>query len=296
MPPEDLVGGIAESYVTSAIAAQPTTPGSPGRLTGPILDRHASSYLTAKQVMSTRLPDKVRDAMFTNWSKEGCLAAIAAAAPRDSSIPASRSSPPNPLSGNHRQLLGAANAGPRSEGERSNTRNGSNPSLNQNAFTSNGQQSARHLTAQALERKRSHSSMNPSRDGRPGLRVEELKQVLTGSTNPVALIGRFDADDSGSDSMVDMEGEDLDDDRSIAPSERAPVQASRIAAGGLGKGKTPAVDSSLGVRNGSIMSGRASIRSSMHGVGGRKDLAALLDGIDLGDSNTKKYAGGRPPY
>ncbi|QIW94889.1 hypothetical protein AMS68_000407 [Peltaster fructicola] len=291
---QQLVEGISESYITAALALAPTTPSSPGRLTGPILDRHASSYLTAKQVMSTQLPQKIKDAMLSTWSKESCLAAIAAAAPRDPSATGSRSSPPNPLAGNHRQLLAVTGSGssPRSESERTNLLPDRNQSLHQNqaAYQSNGQR------ANGLDRRPSHSTFNASGNGRVSLRVEELKEVLAGGANPVALVGRYDPDDdTGSESMVDVGGEDLSDTASRAPSNRGIPYASRLAAmGSVHKaGKAPVInDNSLApARNGSVVSGRASTRSSRLGP---RDLSAILDGIDLGE--TRKYGSGRPPY
>lgn len=293
-----LIERIAEGYASTSVTPMPTTPSSPGRHTGPILDRHASSYLTAKQVTSPKLPEKVRASMNVVWTKEGCLAAIAAVSPRTPSVSGSHSSPSQGqgLSGNHRQLLAAAGgsgSSPRMEAERNNLRTASNVSLNQ----ANTASEAQGLSSQVLDRRPSGSTFAASAEGyKPALKVEELKRVLAGGANPVALVGRFDtADDSGSESMVDVGGEDISDVESKAPSER---YASRLSVAGGNKAGKAAVTNDTPYpsrKNGSIISGRASVRSSTR-TRGKKDLAALLDGLDLGEQSGRQYGVGRPPY
>jgi len=118
----ELVERVSESYARSASPA-PSAPGSPGRTPGhqrrlsttvqPMMDRTPSSYLSAKVSTSTALPEKVRNAMMETWTKEGCLAAIAASAPKSISLSGTQSTPSQALIvGNHRQLLAAANTLP----------------------------------------------------------------------------------------------------------------------------------------------------------------------------------------
>ena len=226
---QNLVDSVAASYaahVASPIPSPPGSPGSPGRSPGgrrlsvsvgrtPTLDRTGSSYLTVKQTgVATNLPEKYKDAMMAIWTRESCLAAIAAVAPKSVSLSGSRSSPTHALAaGNHRQLLAAANTGP------SPVRNGSlpKPSLQpsdanaakQNALT-------RKLHSQSPDRRPSGSTNGPissSAGARGRVRVDDLKRVLAGGSFPTGYMGRLGeqrhGDDTASESLVDIEGEDL---------------------------------------------------------------------------------------
>ncbi|KAK5165963.1 plasma membrane localization protein [Saxophila tyrrhenica] len=220
-----LVDRIADSY-SSAFASPPTSaPGSPGRSPGrnssiavASLDRTASNYLSAKQPPdpSAALPDKVKEAMLEKWTRESCLAAIAAAAPKSVSVSASRSSPSHALAaGNHRQLLAAVN-GP------SPVRNNSVPknlsSAGNGTPPSQKQQNlGARLHSQSPHRQRSGSvddtgAPNSSAGHRGTVRVDDLKRVLAGGAFSTGLLGAFPgqgAEDTASESLVDVEGEDL---------------------------------------------------------------------------------------
>ena len=186
---QGLVDRIADSYGNSTASPAPSAPGSPGRTPGrrlstaaSALDRSASSYLSVKQPSAGVLPDKVKDAMMETWTKEGCLAAIAAAAPKSVSLSGSKSSPSHALaSGNHRQLLAAANTG------RSPVRNGSLPknhSQGSGPVQPQKQQAfGARLNSQSPDRRPSGSTngrMSSSAGARGRLRVDDLKRVLAG--------------------------------------------------------------------------------------------------------------------
>jgi hypothetical protein len=232
----ELVDSVATSYAaTNAASPTPSAPGSPGspgrtpggrRLSasierGPTLDRAPSSYLTVKQPgISAILPDKYKDAMMEIWTRDSCLAAIAAAAPKSVSLSGSRSSPSHALAaGNHRQLLAAANTGP------SPVRNGSLPKnplrLGEPGAAAVAKQNAlaSRLNSQSPDRRTSRSTNGPlstSAGVRGRLRVDDLKRVLAGGSFTAGYLGRLgehrQGDDTASESLVDIEGEDLASD------------------------------------------------------------------------------------
>ena len=219
---QGLVDRIADAYSASVASPPPSAPASPGRspgrtFTGSALDRNASSYLTVKASPNTLLPDKVKSAMMESWTREGCLAAIAAAAPKSVSLSGSRSSPSQALAaGNHRQLLAAANTGP-----------GRKSSLPTNAQYGVGKVASQRqqifgarLRSQSPDRRPcgTPSGRASSSAGMKGtVRVDDLKRVLAGSgavgvTN--GMVGRFadSREDTASESMVDVDEGDTGSD------------------------------------------------------------------------------------
>ena len=228
---QNLVDSIAASYAAHVASPAPSAPGSPGRTPGgrrlsasagslghaPTLDRTSSSYLTVKQPgVSTILPEKYKEAMMEIWSRDSCLAAIAAAAPKSVSLSGSRSSPSHALAaGNHRQLLAAANTG------LAPARNGSQPknSLQASAIATAKQNAlAPRPDSQSPNRRPSGSTNGPSSSAgvRGKMRVDDLKRVLAGGTFTTGYLGRMGGqqygDDTGSESLVDAEAEDLASD------------------------------------------------------------------------------------
>ena len=209
-----LVDRVADYYRMAVTSPSPSAPGSPGRSPGRsptmtmTIDRNASNYLSAKQSpesAGTALPDKVKEAMMEQWTKEGCLAAIAASAPKSVSLSGSRSSPSHALAaGNHRQLLAAANAGPAPQ------RNSSLPTnIRQQAFGPllNSQSQSPDRRPSASTRADSASSAGV----RGTVRVDDLKRVLAGGAWRTGLVGRFGdrVEDTASESLVDVGEEDL---------------------------------------------------------------------------------------
>lgn len=202
-----LVDAIADAYDNTIQAMSPPTsaPGSPGRsIKSPALHRSNSSYLSAKQPPTQYprldLPEAVKKTMLEPWTKESCLAAIAANMPKSASVSGSRSSPPVPVSGqgqslmqglsNHRQLLSAAGGSPANR-----SRNTSIP----------------------RQRRRSTPSTRDVNGGRMGtssssvrkgtVRVEELKRILDGDVSVDIRLGSSwrnnDGDETASESMVE---------------------------------------------------------------------------------------------
>lgn len=226
---QGLVDSVAASYAAHVASPAPSAPGSPGRTPGgrrlsasagsldrtPALDRTSSSYLTVMQPgINVILPDKYKDAMMETWSRDSCLAAIAAAAPKSVSLSASRSSPSHALAaGNHRQLLAAANTGLNP------VRNGSLP---QNSLQPSGAAPVKQNAlaprpdSQSPNRRPSGSTNGPASSSagvRGRVRVDDLKRVLAGGSFTAGYLGRLGSqrhgDDTASQSLVDIEGEDL---------------------------------------------------------------------------------------
>ncbi|OQN97531.1 hypothetical protein B0A48_16684 [Cryoendolithus antarcticus] len=280
-----LIDRISEAYATVVVSPLPSPPTSPNRTFSiPALDRSTSGYLSARPVTSTTLPDKVKEAMMSIWTRESCLAAIAAAAPKSASLSGSRSSPNgnNGVAANHRSLLGAANNGSPPVRSSSGTQlssipgNSASPTngANLNPAQGNYRQQAFGLLgtsrvhSQSPNRRISgHTSGSQSADPYSGsdtganrtLRVDELKRVLAGGTAARPYTAADAADDTGSESMVEV-GEA---DRHLG---------SESEYGGEARAKT-------------VSPARA----------GKPDLEALLEGIGI-DGGEEKAGLGRPPY
>ena len=207
--------------------------------------------------------------MMTKWTREDCLAAIAAMAPKSVSLSGSRSSPTQALAaataGNHRQLLAAANA------QRVGNGNGTPP-------RPVGQQGGRHPAYGALDEKRLHSQSphrrpsassvgkgSSSAAAKGPVRVEELKRVLANgvftalASGPAARKREQGGDDTASESMVTAD-EDMGSEDGYGFGTGAASPANR--------GKPP-----------------------------MKDLSALLDGIKMEEGTVRRVSGmTRPPY
>jgi hypothetical protein len=210
-----LVSRISDAY-NSNFAGGPSNspPTSPGRsISVPAIDR-SSSYLSAKTATKPELPERAKDAMLATWTKDACLAAVAAAAPKSVSLSGSQSIPRN---GNHRQLLGTVNA--------ISSRNSSNPQIdsvqvptpqfNGTSPIPNHRQQAFGLASKRLDSRspdgRPSGSTNDRRSssaagGNRALRVDELKRVLaSGGSSSIMMADRADpGDDTGSESLVEV--------------------------------------------------------------------------------------------
>lgn len=272
-----LVSRIAEAYATVVVSPMPSPPGSPGRsFSMPALDR-GSSYLSAKVPSTTQLPDKVKDAMLATWTKDACLAAIAAAAPKSVSLSGSRSSPQNNpaaiAAGNHRQLLAAASNGPTP------ARNSvvssvlpPSPPSNLAAPATHNHNHRQHAFGLASRRLHSESPdrRTPSTNGggrsssaTRGLRVEELKRVLSGAS-PAATSTAIPLTDDAN-----------------------------------GKGDDTASESLMEVGEGDVASDLSFNAGSKDRSGaiGKTDLASLLEGLGVEEEGSGGKVGMiRPPY
>lgn len=266
-----LVERVGNAYSTVFLSPPTSPPTSPGRSFSVSAIDRSTSYLTAKtSAPQPSLPERAKDAMLAIWTKDACLAAVAAAAPKSISLSGTQSSPRN---GNHRQLLGAMN--PLS------SRNSSNPQIDSgqpsasqlNGDSMNYRQQAFGRTSGRLDSRspngRPSGSTNDRRSssaagGNRALRVDELKRVLAGgapaSTAPASR-GDPAGDDSASESLVDVGDAELGSESDYGhPTERRKV----------------------------------SHKTS------KTDLAALLEGIGLEETEEegqgRKMGMVRPPY
>ncbi|GAB7358062.1 hypothetical protein MBLNU230_g0224t1 [Neophaeotheca triangularis] len=236
-----LIDCIAESYSSSVASPPASAPGSPRQVSAqPTIDRSTSGYLSAKPAASTELSETAKEHMHEVWTKEDCLATIAAAVPKTASVTGSRSSPTHALmAGNHRQLLAAANSGLASRsGSNHATPGTQSPAAGESqqqlaskygSLTTSHRQQAFGLYANNGRRLHSQSPENRQRrpsgstngkgsssaGGRGTLRVDELKRVLAdGGHGAVPLtagsMARHDGEDTASESMMDFEGEGVD--------------------------------------------------------------------------------------
>lgn len=335
---QELVDRIDEAYSTTVSSPPASAPGSPGRsFSLPALNStNSSSYLTARS-LPTQLPERVKEEMLAEWTKEACLASVAAAAPKSASLSGSRSSPSNNLGlgySNHRQLLAAANTFPMN-----NTTSGSLASSPQNGQVqqapSHRQQAfglmSRRLHSQSPDRRPSASTgRKSSSPGAKGtLRVGDLKQVLAGGgvVGFAGTLGRREHDETGSESMVDVEDGDFDSesgdgppeaDRSASQTDPAGTEGAtstvpddppnlRLPAASLTDGQIP--EETMAEIGRSTLANGAPARppSSKRGAsrtrertGGRRDLSQLLEEINIGASSSeaedRPASMGRPPY
>jgi hypothetical protein len=268
-----LVGRIADAYDnTYASGSSNSPPTSPGRsVSVPAIDR-STSYLSTKTASKPELPEKAKDTMLAIWTKDACLAAVAAAAPKSISLSGTQSLSKN---GNHRQLLGTVNA--------LSSRNSSNPQidagqastlqLNGTSTIPNHRQQAFGNVARRLDSRspdgRPSGSTNDRRSssaagGNRALRVDELKRVLaSGGSSSVMMAGRSDpGEDTASDSLVEVDDGELGSESEFGHS----VERKKIS-------RKPS----------------------------RTDLAALLEGIGMEDEAEHESLGrktglSRPPY
>lgn len=267
-----LVNRIANAYDTNFANPPPSSPPtSPGRsFSVPAIER-STSYLSTKAANNLELPDKAKDAMLAIWTKDACLAAVAAAAPKSISLSGTQSLPKN---GNHRQLLGAANAlsSRNSSNLQIDSGQGSSSQLNGTSTAPYHRQQAFGPMAKRLDSRspdgRPSGSTNDRRSssaagGNRALRVDELKRVLaSGGASSVVIAGRLDpGEDTASESLVE------------------------VGDGELGS------ESELGH---SVERRKVSRKAS------KTDLAALLEGIGMDESDEegegRKTSMGRPPY
>lgn len=210
-----LVDLIADAYASALVTSPPASaPGSPGRtFATPALERSGtSSYLNAKQPSNpsvggtSTLPDKVKQAMLEPWTKESCLATIAANAPKSVSLSGSRSSPGHATqqltvgAANHRQLLAAVS-----------TPGGSRTPSAQRQQQGVHSAGSRHRSPD--QRRPSASTpggrARTSSSARKGtVRVEDLKRILNGEAPavPVGFGMGSVGDETASESLVDDEG------------------------------------------------------------------------------------------
>ncbi|KAK4541389.1 hypothetical protein LTR36_007990 [Oleoguttula mirabilis] len=219
---ESLVDSILEYYQSSIATPLPAAPGSPGRsFSMNALDR-TSSYLSAKQTNDPNLMTRARQDMMATWSRDECLAAMAAMAPKSVSLSGSRSSPAQALAAaaaghNYRQLLAGANGGaPAPNGNLGTPPNAKqSPQYRQQAFGNLNNRRQR-LNSQSPDRRPSASSAGKTSSSAPAkgpMRVEELKRVLANGVFTGLGGGKHIVDDdTTSESVVEVDDADLGSD------------------------------------------------------------------------------------
>ncbi|KAK5125401.1 hypothetical protein LTR85_000510 [Meristemomyces frigidus] len=217
---EPLVDTILEHYQSSVASPPPSAPGSPGRgFTMDALERKTSSYLGAKQMLNPTVAVRAKQDMMAKWSRDDCLAAIAAMAPKSVSLSGSRSSPTQALAAaaagnNRRQLLAAANGGaPARNGKLGTPPKAPSPQYRQQAFGNLNTRRQR-LNSQSPDRRPSASSAgkaSSSAAAKGPVRVEQLKHALATGVFIGLSSGRRD-DDTASDSVVEVDDADLGSD------------------------------------------------------------------------------------
>jgi len=230
-----LIDKVSEGYsmvVSSPSASPPQSPGRtfsvPAIYSPPPLLPHATSFSIPRP--RVKLPQKVKDALMADWTREACVEATA-------KLDGSRS---GSLSGSGQAGSGSRHLTvnhPTAQGP-----NGSNVTLNGDSSPAN--QRSRHANHHASQlRARSpaaagygiihgakrrtsskHASQTPtpvtSSSVRSAVRIEDLKRVLSGSVPTFPLVGSTSGlgirgingdagEDTGSESMVSYEGSEL---------------------------------------------------------------------------------------
>jgi hypothetical protein len=340
---DQLIERISDAY-SASIASPPGTPGSPGRsFSLPTLNIAPSDFLAAPTRPKADLPQSYIDELTSVWSKEELLTAVAAAVPRSTSLSGSRagttSAHPSGTNlvalGDHRRLLGAANnfpyQSPRSTSETFGN-GGTSKSGPARTGTSHSQVRSR-LVSRSPGGRRPSNSTSGHGDGASSvtnsgaMRVEELKRVLAGQAPPSSAMSmhRAGAGDDSSESMMDVEDGEIEDDTSdyspppLRPATQdtaqgsqntmppPPAPALRINSGEVITNGTfpPASISERGRQDGLVnrpASRRVASRSSARGFGGaasiqgKKDLRDLLSSIGTEDDAEGGEGVSRAPY
>lgn len=340
---DQLIERISDAY-SASIASPPGTPGSPGRsFSLPTLNIAPSDFLAAPTRSKANLPQSCIDELTSVWSKEELLTAVAAAAPKSTSLSGSRagttSAHPSGTNlvalGDHRRLLAAANTfpyqSPRSTSETFGN-GGTSKSGPARTGTSHSQVHSRLVSRSPAGRRPSNSTSGHG-DGASSvtnsgaMRVEELKRVLAGQAPPSSAmsIHRAGAGDDSSESMMDVEDGEIEDDasdyspprlrtatRDAAPGSQNTMQPPPAPALRLNSGEvvtngtlSSATVSERGRQDGSVnrpASRRVASRSSARGFGGaasthgKKDLRDLLSSIGTEDDAEGGEGVSRAPY
>ena len=340
---DQLIERISDAYGAS-IASPPGTPGSPGRsFSLPTLNIAPSDFLAAPSRAKTDLPQSCIDELTAIWTKEELLATVAAAAPKSTSLSGSRagttSAHPSGTNlvalGDHRRLLAAANTfpyqSPRSTSETFGN-GGTSKSGPARTGTSHSQVNSRLVSRSPAGRRPSNSTSGRG-DGASSvtnsgaMRVEELKRVLAGQAPPSSAMSmhRAGAGDDSSESMMDVEDGEIEDDasdysppalrpatRDAAPGSQntmqpPPAPALRLNSGEvITNGTLPSAPfSERGRQDGLVnrpASRRVASRSSARNFGGaasthgKKDLRDLLSSIGTEDDAEGGEGVSRAPY
>ncbi|GAB7355852.1 hypothetical protein MBLNU459_g6513t1 [Dothideomycetes sp. NU459] len=238
---QQLVERIGDAY-PGTVASPPVTPGSPGRsFSLPTLSLDPSEFLSPQG--QAGLPSAYTEELMADWTKANVLAALVAAGPKSVSLSGSRTGAQSHGSavnlsalGNHRALLGAANTFPMYKGgDSASQRTSPSPSrgILQKPSTAHSNRSHSVARRQRLAsrspggaRRPSASTSGPaSTQGGNTLRVEELKRVLATGNAAHATPGSYGGgalgvtgadrrreSDTGSESMMDVEEPNYDDD------------------------------------------------------------------------------------
>ena len=315
----ELVDSVLDHYqkMTVASPAPPSAPSSPGRkfsipatTAAPAhgtLERAGNSYLTAKPAPDPQTLSKAREALLATWTRESCLAHVAACAPRSVSLSDSRSSPTHALA-----AAQAAGAQVRHHGYLQIANEQSGGVLRgMSPRPLSGSQARQHLrTLEAMENERfrdrnaergpeSWEEERSSNAIRAPMRVEELKRVLANGVlgalgggagakgMPAILTGQGGSEgvkeDAISESMVTAD-EDLEEEGYAAA---APENGDGVVPTTNDEAEAPAKKQDFGM-----------------GVGGKggltDDISILLEGIQVHErvpgSMGKRFGTGLPPY
>jgi hypothetical protein len=228
---EQLVERISDAY-SATMASPPGTPGTPSRsFSLPTLSIAPSDYLSAPTRSKPDLPQSCIDELMAAWTKEELFAVVAAAksvslsGSRAGTVSAQASGTNLVALGDHRRLLAAANTyphqSPRSTSD-SFGNNGTSRSGHARAGTSHSQVRSRLVSRSPAGRRPSgstsgHGDAASSMTNSGAVRVEELKRVLAGQAPPLSSAmstHRAGGGDDSSESMVDVEDGELEDDMS----------------------------------------------------------------------------------
>jgi hypothetical protein len=228
-----LVDKIAEGYSVVLYSPPTSPPGSPNRTySSPILTTVAHSIPLTKP--DNKLPQYVKDALLSDWTKESVIAATAKSdGSRSASLQGSGSPTTAHATGARHLAVGISNANGsgamngdtipsphRHAHHHSHLRNSRPSSAIYGLVPGNAMRDAfsRPQSRSVRSRRASHSPTHYSTTSsmRSAVKVEDLKKVLNGGPIPFSPQSRgavsrgeeAEGDESGSDSMVSYEGSD----------------------------------------------------------------------------------------
>lgn len=262
-----LIGKVSEGYSMVVYSPPASPPQSPGRTYSvPVLSTHISTGSIPKAPQPSQLPQKIKDALVVEWSREACIEATSR----------TQGSRTGSLTGSGQQT-GSGSRHLAVNGPGQAVQNGSNVTMNGDTQHSphrshhHAQIRARSpygLVQKGASKRNKRASRTPtpltSSSVRSAVRIDDLKRVLSGSGPAFPLVssssalgirgGEGDEEGEGteSESMVSYEGSEM----SAAAANAGPVGGEPRPSDGAGEARRPAeqqgVDGRDGITEGSV--------------------------------------------
>lgn len=300
-----IIDKVSEGYSMVVYSPPASPPQSPGRTYSvPVLVTHVSTGSIPKAHQPSQLPQKVKDDLTVEWTRESCIEATTKSeGSRSGSLTGSGQATAS--GSKHLAVHGQGQVG----------QNGSNVAINGDATPSPYRSHHAHIRARSpyglvqrgASRARSHRpSQSPTplttSSVRSAVRIDDLKRVLSGGGQAFPLVnssgalgirgaeGEEGEEDTGSDSMVSYEGSEMSAAVANAPATAVSEAQPRPSEGGPAeqqpqqeREREPGVDSRDGTTEGSVTPRPLSSSAKPHGTLLAK--ASVDDFVDAPESH-----------